>query len=376
MLNNQKFRDILYQAVLVTVVAVLLVYCIVKIRVTVASQGMVSGFGFLERSTGWDISYSILDYSISDTYARIILIGLLNTLYSGLLGLAGATIIGSVVGLARLSSNFLLRLMGGIYVETFRNIPLILQIIFWYQIIGHMPHPRQAISLFGLVLFSNRGIFWPVLDLAPWAKWACVATVLAGFAVWLARKRIGSILPIPTASRMAGLVVLLCLVWIVAGNAGRPQLFDVPRLAGLNIRGGTMLSPELIALVFGIWLYGGAYIGEIVRTGFLSIKRGQTEAARSLGLRPRHVFSRIQLPLAIRAIMPTLANQYVWLMKATTLGIVIGFSDFFMIISTGINQSGQTLELLAILMVGFLSINLSIGGVMNWINRKLALKGN
>ncbi|MDL2403746.1 ABC transporter permease subunit [Rhizobium calliandrae] len=375
MLNNQKTRDMVAQAALVSGVAIALVYCILRIRFAIQAQGMVSGFGFLGRSTGWDISYSVLDYSISDTYARVILIGLLNTIFSGLLSIVGATVIGGLIGLARISPNFLLRTIGATYVNFFRNIPLILQIIFWYQIIGHLPHPRQALQVGGLLFLSNRGLYWPTLDLATWSNWTMLAIGLATIvAIALKRRTLGQ----ANLSRRQALLIGLSAIVVIAflGAIGQEKPIDIPQLAGLNIRGGAVLQPELCALVFAICLYGGAYIGEVVRSGFMSVRRGQTEAARSLGLKPFHIFSRIQLPLAIRAMLPSLSNQYTLVMKSTTLGIAIGFSEFFFVISTSINQSGQTLELLALLMVGFLAVNLSIGFAMNWLDRRMALKGN
>lgn len=374
MLNNQKSRDLVVQALLVSTTAIVLIYCILRIRYAVLAQGMVSGFGFLERSTGWDISYSVLNYTISDSYFRVIAIGLLNTIFSGIISIVGATVIGGLIGLARLSTNFLLRTVGAIYVNFFRNIPLILQIIFWYQIIGHLPHPRQALQIGDLVFLSNRGLYWPTLDLARWAYWAMSALALATvIAISLKRQ------PWPgarfTRGQMLGAGFCAIVAVTALGTIGQDKVLDIPQLAGLNIRGGAILQPELCALVFAIWLYGGAYIGEVVRSGFMSVRKGQTEAARSLGLRPFHIFSRIQLPLAIRAMLPTLSNQYILLMKSTTLGIAIGFSEFFFVISTSINQSGQTLELLGILMAGFLVVNLSIGFGMNWLNKRLALKG-
>lgn len=375
MLNNQKTRDVVSQALLVSGVAIALIYCIMRIRYAVQAQGMVSGFGFLDRSTGWDISFSVLDYSISDTYARVIFIGLLNTIYSGIIGIVGATIIGGFVGLARLSPNYLARTLGAIYVNFFRNIPLILQIILWYQIIGRLPHPRQALEIGDLIFLSNRGLYWPTLHLADWDFWGIIIVSIATLVAVSLKKRVLGNANITRKQVVCSGLALIAAI-ILLGILNEENAVDIPRLAGLNIRGGAVLQPELCALVVAIWLYGGAYIGEVVRSGFMSVRKGQTEAACSLGLRPFHIFSRIQLPLAIRAMLPTLSNQYILLMKSTTLGIAIGFSEFFFVISTSINQSGQTLELLLLLMVGFLAINLSIGFGMNWLNARLALKGN
>lgn len=376
--SNRKKRDFLIQTLAISLVAFVLISMVLQINEATQRQGMVSGFDFLRRSTSWDVSFSLLSFSISDSYAKILWIGFLNTLFAGLIGLSGATVFGFLVGLARLSPNFLLRSIGTVYVEFFRNIPLILQVIFWYAVLTRLPHPREAISIGNAVFFTNRGIYGPWLNAAPWVSWAIIGTFalcgVASFLVTRARRASSVRSRLPLLFVIASFV--LSCIYIALGHYPEESLLTLPVMTKLNIRGGLLLPPELAALVFGIWIYGGAYIGEIIRGGFMAVKKGQVEAARSLGLHPFQIFTRIQFPLAIRAILPTLANQYVWLMKATTLGIAIGFADFFLVISTSINQSGQTLELLGILMIGFLIINLSIAAIMNWFNRKLALKGN
>ncbi len=375
--RNRKFREAMLQALLVSVIAALLIAMIVNARQSLNAQGMTSGFAFLERSTGWDFSFSTLEYSISDTYQRTLFIGLLNTLVLGVTGIFFATIIGVIIGLVRNSGNYLFSLLGTVYVEIFRNVPLILQAVFWYSIIIHLPRPKQAYSIGDAVFLSGRGFYIPVVNLS-------VSSVVGAFALlitlwivlWFARDKFNRIRNYITFKRIAWLVVL-CLIGVLiyTGHQTGTPWFNKPALKGLNFRGGFRVPPELSALIVAIALYGGAYIGEVVRAGLMSVPKGQIEAARVLGIKNRHIFTRIRLPLAIRAVLPSLTNQYVQLMKATTIGLAIGFSDFFMIVSTSINQSGQTLELIAILMGGFLLINLSIAFVMNTINRHIALKG-
>lgn len=376
-LGSRKSREIFFQALVISVVAALLVAMVMSTRASLEAQSLTTGFGFLERSTGWDFSFSVLPYSISDTYSKTILIGFLNTLLLGFLGIFFATLIGVVIGLIRTSKNALFSLLGTVYVEIFRNVPLILQAIFWYSIVSHLPRPRSALSIGDSVFLSGRGLYFPVLNIALWS----VAVMLLLFILWLLflpwlRERMNHSSNYHVVKRIGW--VLLPLIMIVIGYLARTPdtpLLNMPALKGLNFKGGMRVPPELSALVIAIALYGGAYIGEVVRAGLMSVPKGQIEAAFVNGLKPMHIFSRIRLPLAIRAVLPSLTNQYVQLMKATTIGIVVGFSDLFMIISTSINQSGQTLELLAILMGGFLLINLSIAYVMNTINRKIAIKG-
>ncbi len=376
-LGSQKFREIFFQALVLSVVAALLVAMVMNTRASLEAQSLTTGFGFLERSTGWDFSFSVLPYSISDSYSKTILIGFLNTLLLGFLGISLATVIGIVIGLIRTSKNALFSLLGTVYVEIFRNVPLILQAIFWYAIVSHLPRPKAALSLGDTVFLSGRGLYFPVLNIALWS----VALMILLFVAWLVflpwlRERMNHSSSYHVTKRVGWLLLPVIMV-VIAYLARTPDtpLINNPALKGLNFKGGMRMPPELSALVIAIALYGGAYIGEVVRAGLMSVPRGQLEAGFVNGLKPRHIFTRIRLPLAIRAVLPSLTNQYVQLMKATTIGIVVGFSDLFMIISTSINQSGQTLELLAILMGGFLLINLSIAFVMNTINKKIALKG-
>jgi len=377
LLGSRKSREILFQALVLSLVTALLVAMVMNTRASLEAQSLTTGFGFLERSTGWDFSFSVLPYSISDTYSKTILIGILNTLLLGFLGIFLATLIGIAIGLIRTSKNVLFSFLGTVYVETFRNVPLILQALFWYAILTHLPRPRSALSLGDAVFLSGRGLYFPVFNIALWS----VAVMLAIFIAWLfflpwLREQMNHSSAYHSIKKIGWLMlpVIMILIGYYARIPDTP-LLDMPALKGLNFKGGMRMPPELSALVIAIALYGGAYIGEVVRAGLMSVPKGQIEAAFVNGLKPIHIFSRVRLPLAIRAVLPSLTNQYVQLMKATTIGIVIGFSDLFMIISTSINQSGQTLELLAILMGSFLVINLSIAFVMNSINEKIAIKG-
>ncbi len=377
LLRNRKLREAVTQAVAVSVVATIVVAMVINARATLDAQSLTTGFGFLRRSTGWDFSFSVLPYTISGTYSRTILIGILNTLLLGFLGLLGATLLGTLIGLIRTSGNYLFSLLGTIYVETFRNVPLILQAVFWYAIVSHLPRPRSAISLADAVFVSGRGVYFPVFNIGLFSVAIMGALIISWILIlsWHKRRidRPSAYHQIKVFGWLA-LAVIIIAIGYFAHTTGTPIL-DIPYLKGLNFAGGMRMPPELTALVIAISLYGGAYIGEVMLAGLMSVPKGQIEAGLVSGLSNFHIFSRIRMPLAIRSIFPALTNQYVQLMKATTIGIVVGFSDLFMIISTSINQSGQTLELLALLMGGFLLINLTIAFVMNTINRKIALKG-
>jgi general L-amino acid transport system permease protein len=296
----------------------------------------------------------------------------LNTVFVGLFSLAGATLVGLIIGLARISTNLILNILGTVFVETFRNVPLILQVIFWYAILTHLPSPRSAIDLAGVGFLSNRGLMLP----AP--SWSAADLVLIAFGVvaaTVASRRFGGTQPFAAILLAGASVAALAYGLLLLGRDPDVPLVSLPELKGLRFVGGITVKPEFAALLIGITAFGGAYIGEIVRGGFLSVDRGRIEAARALGLSPWQINRLVRIPLAIRAMLPALTNQYIWLMKATTLGIAIGYPDYFMVVSTSINQSGQTMELLLLLMIGFLVINYTIGSVMNWINARLAIKG-
>ncbi|MBZ9864604.1 ABC transporter permease subunit [Mesorhizobium sp. CA15] len=380
LLRNQKVRSALLQVVYVGSLAALVLAGIIIARRNLAEQGITSGFDFLYKSTGWDVNFSLLPATANDPYWWFFLIGIINTLFLGCTGLILATLVGTIVGLARTSSNELARLLGRTYVDVFRNIPLILQVFFWYALITHLPTPRAAHEAWGFLL-TSRGLYVPAPNVGGMAMALATSAVIAAIAlpVWLGRtSRLSQPFGQRATIQLAGAAAALACaaIVLVVGRLPDAPLLDFPALEGLNLRGGLRVPPEFSALAIAIAIYGGSYIAEIVRGGFKSVGMGQMEAARSLGLSPWRVFTLVRLPLALRAMLPILANQYVWLMKATTMGIAVGFTDFFMIVALTINHSGQTLEVIGILMGGFLAINLSLAAVFNRINKAIALKGN
>lgn len=347
---------------------------------TLTQQGMSSGFGFLDRSTGFNIGFSIIDFDPNASYGRLLLVGTANTILLGVIGIVLASLIGLLVAMMRLANNGALNVISRVYVEIFRNVPLILQALFWYSVMTHLPPPRQALEALPHVFLTSRGVFLPALNVEMGHALAALGLVLAGIvgAVIIRRRDAHAVAGSTTRTArhaILGAAVLGALAVLVTGR-GEGGFISLPELTGLNFRGGLPVPPELSALAIAIALYGGAYISEILRAGFNSVPKGQTEAGNALGLSQGQIFRRIRLPLAIRAILPTLTNQYVWLFKATTLGIAVGYSDLFYTISVSINQSGQTLELIGILMVAFLIMNNAISFVLNRINKALELKGN
>ena len=379
-LKDRRVRDSLLQILFVGSIVLTLVVFVLTGRANLEAQGLTSGFDFLERSTGWRISFSLIEYNTSSPYWKAILVGLLNSLFLGAIALPVATIIGTTVGVMRTSGNGMAELLGTIYVELFRNIPLILQLLFWYTLLLALPSPKTATPLLDVIALTGRGIYIPGLNVAGGAVFLAflVAATGFGFSLWLRAKRWPE-LEIKHASRerkVLWTVVIaasIAIMWI--GRLPETPLMSVPVQKGLNFKEGIRVSPELMACLIAISVYGGAYIAEIIRAGFSAVPKGQGEAGHALGLTDWQIFSRIRLPLTIRIVMPTLINQYVWLFKATTIGIAISFADLFMVVSTAINQSGQTLELIGILMGGFLIINYSIAWVLNRVNNAIKLRG-
>lgn len=380
LLHDRKVRDALLQIIFVGALAAIVIGGGIVAHGNLVRQGIVSGFDFLFKSTGWDINFSLLPVSASDPYWWFFVNGVINTLFLGSFGLVFATLIGAIVGLARTSTNELAQLLGRLYVDFFRNIPLILQVVFWYAVLTRLPSPRNAIESSGFLL-SNRGLYGPTLSVGPMAAFCFFLAIIAAIAlpIWIGRShRFESVGGQRSSIQLVAVAAALALAVaaLLVGKSPDLPLLDFPRSGGLNVRGGLRIPPEFAALLIAMSIYGGAYIAEIVRGGFKAVGHGQVEAAQSLGLTAWRTFTLVRLPLALRAMLPILANQYVWLIKATTMGIVVGFTDFFMITALTINHSGQTLEAIFILMAGFLIINLSIAAVFNRINKAIALKGN
>lgn len=331
---------------------------------------MTSGFSFLERDTGWDYSFSLIERSISDRYYYTLFAGLLNTLFVGFICIITTTFFGFIIGTLRDARHPALNFAANVYVQIFRNVPLILQAIFLYAILIHMGGPRQALNIGDVAFLSGRGMMLPGLNIGPTAA---VGLLLASLAIAIGLIIAKTSLWRGIAIWFGGTIVLSLLATVVFRPEGE-GLFSIPALAGLRFRGGISVPIELLALIISITLYGSAYIAEIVRGGLAQVPRGLVEAGQALGLSNMSIWSRIKVPMALRSIIPPLGNQWIFMMKATTIGIAIGFSDLFYITVNSISQSGQTLELILILMLTFLAINYSIAFFTNWLNARLQLK--
>jgi general L-amino acid transport system permease protein len=375
--RNPAIRGIVVQVLFVAAVLALGAFLVYNTVVNLRRQNIASGFGFLDREAAFGIGESLIAYSPADTYARAFLVGLLNTLYIAGLGVVLATILGTVMGLARLSANWLIRKLAQIYVETFRNIPLLLQLFFWWGLLREAaPAPRQAWQPLPDVFVSNRGIVFPVPSPDPAHGWMllalCVGVVAAfGFFRWAKQRQARTGQQFPTGWVGLALVVGLPLAVFLA--AGAPLDLDRPELKGFNFTGGDAVSPEFAALLLGLVVYTGTFIAEIVRAGILAVSHGQSEAAMALGLKPGQRMRLIVLPQALRVIIPPMTSQYLSLTKDSVLAVAIGYPDLFSVAGTTINQTGQAVEGIAMIMAVYLTISLIISALMNGYNRAVAL---
>jgi general L-amino acid transport system permease protein len=376
--NDPKFRSIAYQFVLCAVVG-FLVYGATRNAIdNLARAQIASGFGFWNTTAGFDISQTLIEYSArGSTYGRAFWVGLLNTLLVAGLGIIFATILGFIIGISRLSSNWLLSKVAGGYVETIRNLPLLLQLLFWYNaVLKALPDIRDSIVVGGVFL-NNRGLFLPepIFKSGFGAVAIAMLVGIAGsiaFYLWARKRqeRTGQQAPVFWVT----LALVLGLPLAVFALAGFPLGFDFPKAGRFNIAGGVEVLPEFAALLFGLSVYTAAFIAEVVRAGILAVSRGQSEAAYSLGLRPRPTLRLIVVPQAMRVIIPPLTSQYLNLTKNSSLAVAIGYPDLVQVFTgTVLNQTGQAVEVVAITMLVYLVISLSTSLLMNIYNSRMAL---
>lgn len=350
-------------------------YVAIRLALSVSS----ASFGFLFAKTGWDISFSFLPYSSGDPYWWVFLVGLTNTIGTGAIAICTATLLGFGIGVIRLSRNHLLSDLGRAYVDVVRNIPLILQAAFWYAVVLHLPPIRAAYSYLDSVYLSNRGLFLPKFN-GTAVVLACL--VLAAIAIWCAvrfkRYRQDRDNPQFRLARgyAAGGVVAAAAACAIA--IFQPDAFgiELPVRVGLNFKGGMRLPPEFVALLVAITVYRGAFIAEVFRGGLQSVSSGQIDAAQSLGLRPWMILLKIRLPLALISIVPALSSEFIIIMKVTSIGIVVGFWDLFAVSSNSAMMTGQTLEVLFVMIMIYIVLNYAIVAAMNVLNDRMRLPGD
>jgi general L-amino acid transport system permease protein len=378
LIYDPRFRSIFFQVLIMGLLAFAIWWIVGNTIENLRRSNIPTGFEFLRGRAGFDISDRLIAYSSDSTYGRAILVGLWNTVLVAVCGIVTATIIGFIVGIARLSHNWLIRKIATVYIEVFRNIPPLLVIFFWYLgVLSILPAPRDSIVLpFGSYL-NSRGFYFPSFVWGEGA-WLVLAGLVIGIGLsWFVARRArarqmatGQQFPVFWTS--TALIIGFPLLGFAV--AGFPLTLDFPKAGTFNLTGGFNVKPEFLSLYLALSFYTAAFIAEIVRAGILGVSKGQGEAAASLGLRSGQALRLVIIPQAMRIIVPPLTSQYLNLTKNSSLAVAIGYPDLYAIGGTILNQTGQAIEIVAIFMIIYLGISLLTSGFMNWFNAKMALK--
>ncbi len=376
--NDPRVRALFFQVLVLGGVIALGVVVVNNTLANLERQGIASGFGFLETTAGFSISMSLIPYDEANTYGRAFIVGLLNTILVSAVGIALATVVGFVVGIMRLSKNWLVAKIAAAYIEILRNIPLLLQLFFWYfGILRQLPQPRNSVQVFDTFFLNIRGLYSPYPLPQPGFWWipgsfglAIVATII--LKRWAKKRQLATGEQFPVL--WTSLAMLVGLPLLASFATGFPLRWDYPTLQGFNFAGGIQLIPEFVALLLALSIYTAAFIAEIVRSGILAVSKGQTEASYALGLRPNLTLRLVIIPQAMRVIIPPLTSQYLNLTKNSSLAAAIAYPDLVLVFAgTVLMQTGQAVEIIAITMGVYLTLSLLISGFMNWYNRKMAL---
>ena len=377
---DEKSRSLIVQTLVIGLFAVLIYLIAQQTAYNLEKRGISSGFDFLNMSAGYDISIRLIPFTSEDTHLRAYFVGLLNTLLIAICGCFLATILGFLVGIIRLSTNWLFRNIAYVYVEFTRNVPVLLQIILYYSILLHLPKTKQAIPIFENFFLSNRGLFSPspiFKDGFSIVAWSFVLAIVFTFFLkkFLKKKQevTGKQYPIFLINSAIIIFTPIFVYYIM----GRPLDFELPVLKGFNFKGGMVIKPEFIGMLLGLSIYTAAFISETVRSGIISVSKGQREASQALGLKSNLVMRLIVIPQALRVIIPPLTSQYLNLTKNSSLGIAIGYADLvhgFGGIS--LNQTGRAIEIMLMVMLTYLTISLTISVFMNIYNKSVQFKGN
>ena len=374
--TNERARGIASQIFLVGGLAAFVLFLVVNTNVNLEKAGLEIRIAFLADQAFFEINQNLIEYSSSSTFGRALLVGLLNTLLVSVLGIITATIVGFVMGVLRLSNNWLVSRLAGVYVEGIRNVPVLLQIIFWWTILTGLPRVADSLSIGNAVFLNNRGIRLPAPVAEPGIG-LVVVTAIMGLIVamvisgWATRRRVATGQGFPNL--WVNLMLIFLFPTLLFLMLGRPLGWDIPVSGRFNFSGGINITPELVALWWALTLYTGSFIAETVRAGILAVSRGQTEAAYALGLRPGQTMRKVVIPQALRVIVPPLTSQYLNLTKNSSLAIVVGYQDLVSVGNTVLNQSGHSIEIVAIWLAVYLSLSLATSAFMNWYNSRIAL---
>lgn len=376
--NDPVFRGRVFQGVVLAAIIAFFAFIINNTLNNLEVRGISTGFGFLNQEAGFGIIQSLIEYNETHTYGRTFVVGILNTLLVSLVGIFFATILGFLMGIGRLSNNWLISKLAAIYIETFRNIPLLLQIFFWYfAVLGVMPHPRESMSWGELVFLNVRGLYIPDPQFSDGIGYVLASIFLTLVGIWFLRRwahkrqdDTGQQFPV-FYTALAALILIPSIVYLLSGTT---TTWDVPALKGFNFKGGITILPEFTALLLALVIYTAAFIAEIVRAGLQSVPKGQLEASRALGLKNNQMLRLVVIPQAMRVIIPPLTSQYLNLVKNSSLATAIGYPDLVAIFAgTTLNQSGQAIEIIFMVMAVYLTISLVISLIMNIYNKRMAL---
>ncbi len=377
---DEKSRSLLVQTLVIGLFAVFIYLIVQQTAYNLEKRGISSGFDFLNMSAGYDISIRLIPFTSEDTHLRAYFVGLLNTLLIAICGCFLATILGFLVGIIRLSTNWLFRNIAYVYVEFTRNVPVLLQIILYYSILLHLPKTKQAIPIFENFFLSNRGLFSPspiFKDGFSIVAWSFVLAIVFTFFLKKSLKKKQEVSGKQYPIFLINSAIIIFTPIFVYYIMGRPLDFELPVLKGFNFKGGMVIKPEFIGMLLGLSIYTAAFISETVRSGIISVSKGQREASQALGLKSNLVMRLIVIPQALRVIIPPLTSQYLNLTKNSSLGIAIGYADLvhgFGGIS--LNQTGRAIEIMLMVMLTYLTISLTISVFMNIYNKSVQFKGN
>ena len=373
-------REVLAQILVALFLFIAVYWLVSNVISNLERQNIASGFGFFSERAGFGINQTLIDYNEDNSYGRVLAVGLLNTLLVSVLGIAAASFLGFFIGIGRLSQNWLISKMAMVYIEIFRNVPLLLQIMFWYfGVLRNLPVPRQSLSLGEFVFLNNRGFMLPAIQAGAGALWYGLA-VIAGVAAFFWFKRRARHILVATGNivsvwRPAATLFTLALLtaYLIAGI---PFQLDLPELRGFNFRGGISVIPEFVALLLALSLYTASFIAEIVRAGIESVDKGQREAAAALGLTGSQALNLVIVPQALRVIIPPLTSQYLNLTKNSSLAVAIAYPDIVSVFAgTTLTQVGQAVEIILVTMLIYLTLSLLTLLIMNWYNARIALVG-
>jgi general L-amino acid transport system permease protein len=375
--NDPKIRSALVQVIMVLAVGFFVYEIVDNTIINLTKRNISTGFEFLNKSAGFDLIQTLIAFSSESSYGRALVAGFLNTLLVSSLGILFATILGFIIGIMRLSRNWLVSSIATLYIETIRNVPLLLQMFVWYGVVlKSLPGPREAINISDMFFLSNRGLNMPdtIFGGSAWLGLAGLAAGIVGAIVlrsWARKRQAATGQPFPYV--LTGIAMILAFPFLGLLAAGWPITFDYPVLGGFNFTGGTVIIPEFMALLVALSIYTASFIAEIVRAGIQSVSHGQSEAAHALGMRSGITTRLVVIPQAMRVIIPPLASQYLNLTKNSSLAVAIGYPDLVAAGGTVLNQTGQAIEIVMIWMIVYLSLSLLTSSFMNWFNSRMKL---